>query len=120
MRIIIVLIAVTLASLTLPEKKPLIESREEVDVAAKKEFKTAMTGPEGVLYLFALENNIKGEYTLKITLGDKGKVTSIFVISREGGDIPSQNKVKDAVKAFRFNFKLPKNKDYSFAHKFKF
>jgi hypothetical protein len=120
MRIIIVLIAVTLASLTMPEKKPLIESKKEVVEAAKNEFKAAMTAPEGELYLFAVEHNIKGVYTFKITLGDKGKVTSIFVISREGGDIPSQNKVKDAVKAFRFNFKLPKNKDYSFEHKFKF
>ncbi|MCF6342235.1 MAG: hypothetical protein L3J31_05455 [Bacteroidales bacterium] len=120
MRIIIVLIAVLLASFMLPEKKPLIESREKVEAAAKKEFVQAMQPPEGELYLFGVENIIKGEYYFKITLGDRGKVTSIYVISREGGDIPSQNKVKDAVKAFRFNFKLPKNKDYSFKHKFKF
>ncbi len=120
MRLFIVLIAVTLASFTLPEKKPLIESREKVEATAKKEFNLSMTGPEGELYLFAVEHNIKGEYNFKVTLGDRGKVTSIFVISREGGDIPSQNKVKDAVKAFRFHFKLPKNKDYSFEHKFKF
>ena len=120
MRLIIVLIAISLAGFTLPEKKPLIESREEVEATAKKEFNQSMTGPEGELYLFAVEHNIKGEYTFKVTLGDRGKVTSIFVISREGGDIPSQNKVKDAVQAFRFHFKLPKNKDYSFEHKFKF
>lgn len=120
MRLIIVLIAVTLASFTLPEKKPLIESKEEVKAEAIKEFNQSMKGPEGDLFLFGVENNIKGEYNFKVTLGDRGKVTSIFVIGREGGDIPSQNKVKDAVKAFRFNFKLPKNKDYSFEHKFKF
>lgn len=120
MRLFIVLIAVTLASFTLPEKKLLIESGEKVEAAAKKEFNQSMKGPEGLLYLFALENHIKGTYHFKVTLGDRGKVISIFVISREGGDIPSQNKVKDAVKAFRFNFKLPKNKDYSFEHTFKF
>ena len=120
MRLIIVIIVVTLVNFTLPDKKPLIESREEVKKAAIKEFNLSMTGPEGELYLFAVENNIKGEYNFKVTLGDKGRVTSIFVISREGGDIPSQNKVKDAVKAFRFNFKLPKNKNYSFEHTFKF
>ena len=79
-----------------------------------------MTGPEGELYLFGVANNLKGEYIFKVTLGDRGKVTTVFVISREGDDIPSQNKLKDAVKTFRFSFKLPKNKDYSFNHKFKF
>jgi hypothetical protein len=120
MRILIVLLSVALAGLTLPEKKPLIESREKVEAEAKKEFNAAMQAPEGTLYLFAVENGIKGEYKFKLTLGDRGRVISVFVISRTGGDIPSQNKVKDAVKAFHFSFKLPKNKDYRFEHTFKF
>ena len=120
MRLIIVLIALTLTTFVFAQKKPLIESKKEVETLAKKEFNLAMTAPEGELYLFGVENKIKGEYLFKVTLGDRGKVVSVFVISRKGGDIPSQNKVKDAVKAFRFNFKLPKNKDYSFEHKFNF
>ncbi|MCF6169520.1 MAG: hypothetical protein L3J66_00895 [Bacteroidales bacterium] len=120
MRIIVVMIAVILAGFTLPEKKPLIESKEKVKATAIKEFNQSMTDPEGELHLFGVENNIKGEYHFKVTLGDRGKVISVFVISRKGADIPSQNKVKDAVKAFRFHFKLPKNKDYSFEHTFKF
>ena len=120
MKHLIILISMLLATSAFAQKKPLIESKEEVEAFAKKEFDLAMKAPEGELYLFGVENNIKGEYFFKVTVGDRGKVTSVFVISREGGDIPSQNKVKDAVKAFRFNFKLPKNKDYSFEHKFKF
>ena len=102
------------------QKKPLVESKKEVETLASKEFDMAMTPPEGSLYLFGLENSIKGEYTFKVTLGDRGKVVSIFVVSKEGGDIPSQNKVKDAVRAFKFNFKLPKDKNFSFEYKFKF
>jgi len=120
MRLLIIVFILVIASNAVAQKKKLVESKEEVETIAKAEFDLAMKGPEGSLYLFGTENNIKGEYTFKVTLGDKGKVISIFVISREGGDIPSQNKVKDAVKAFRFNFKLPKNKDFSFEHKFKF
>lgn len=120
MRLIFVIITITLAMTAFAQKKQLVESKDEVETLAKKEFELAMTAPEGELYLFGVENNIKGEYTIKVTLGDKGKVVSVFVISREGGDVPSQNKVKDAVKAFRFNFKLPKNKSYSFEYAFKF
>ena len=79
-----------------------------------------MSGPEGELYLFGIENKIEGTYDFKVTLGDRGKVVSIFVLSRDGGSIQMQNKVKDAVKATRFNFKLPKNKDYSLKYTFKF
>ncbi|NOY49452.1 MAG: hypothetical protein GXO88_02625 [Chlorobi bacterium] len=120
MRLIIILMALALAQGSMAQKKPLLESQKEVEKQAIKEFETAMAAPEGSLYLFALENNIKGIYDFKITLGKRGKVISVFVISREGGDISSQNMFKDAVKAFKFNFKLPKNKNYSFKHKFIF
>lgn len=120
MRPMIILFALAISTGAFAQKKPLIESREKVEQMAKQEFKLSMTGPEGGLYLFGIENSIKGEYKFKLTLGDRGRVTSIFVVSRVGGDIPSQNTLKDAVKAFKFKFKLPKNKDYSFEHTFKF
>jgi hypothetical protein len=101
-------------------KKPLLESQAEVEKHAIREFDIAMSAPEGSLYQFAQENNIKGIYNFKITLGDRGKVVSVFIISRKGGNISSQNKIKDAVKAFDFNFKLPKNKHYSMKYKFEF
>ncbi len=102
------------------QKKILVETKEEAEKLASSELETAMTGPEGALYVFGTENNIEGEYDFNITLGDKGKVVSLFVKGRKGGDISSQNKVKDAVKAFRFHFKLPKGKYYKFQYKFKF
>lgn len=120
MRHLIIFFALAISVSVFAQKKPLIESREDVEKMAKQEFDLSMTGPEGGLYLFGVEHNIKGEYKFKVTLGDRGRVTSIFVVSRDGGDIPSQNKFKDAVKAFKFNFKLPKNKDYSFEHTFKY
>lgn len=120
MRALVILIFILASTTAFSQKKPLIESREEVEKYAVEEFNLAMTPPEGSLYLFGQENKIEGEYKFKVTLGDRGKVISVFVIERNGGDIKSQNMVKDAVKAFKFNFKLPKNKDYSFKHVFKF
>ena len=120
MRLLILLISIAIATSVFAQKKQLVESKEEVETLAKQEFDMAMKAPEGSLYLFGIENNIKGEYSFKITLGDRGKVVSVFAQGNEGGDIPSQNKVKDAVKAFKFNFKLPKDKNFSLEHKFKF
>lgn len=120
MRLLIILISIIITTTVYAQKKQLVESKEEVETLAAKEFDLAMTPPEGVLYLFGLEHNIKGEYSFKITLGDKGKVVSVFAKGNEGGDIPSQNKVKDAVKDFKFNFKLPKDKNFTLHYIFKF
>lgn len=120
MRPIILIAAIFLTIATFAQKKVLLESKEDVEKMASAEFKTSMTGPEGALFLFSQENNIEGTYDFKVTLGDRGKVVSIFVLNREGGSIKMQNIVKDAVKATRFNFKLPKGKDYTIEYKFKF
>lgn len=120
MKLFIILLSITITTAVFAQKKPLVESKEEVEVLAIQDFDHAMTAPEGELYLFGLENNIKGEYLFKITLGDRGKVVSVFAKGNKGGDIPSQNKVKDEVKNFKFNFKLPKDKNFSLQHTFKF
>ncbi len=118
---LLILIILMFGSLAVSaQKKPLIEDRDKVAKRASETFKAAMDAPEGELYVFGKENNITGSYDFKITLGDKGKVVSIFVLNREGGSIKMQNMVKDAVKETRFDFKLPKNKDYSITYKFNF
>ncbi len=117
----LIVLALLLGSLGVyAQKKPLVEDKNEVIKKASAVFEALMKGPEGALYLFGKENDIKGTYDFKITLGDRGKVVSIFVLNREGGTIKMQNMVKDAVKETRFDFKLPKNKDYSMKYKFKF
>ncbi len=120
MKNLIAILCIVLAFNLHAQKKILVESGEEVEVLAARDFEVSMQGPEGELYLFAQEYKIEGTYEFKVTVGDKGRVTSIFVVNREGGSIKMQNMVKDAVKATKFNFKLPKNKDYSFEYKFKF
>ncbi len=102
------------------QKRATIETKYEVIEAAKMEFNQAMQAPQGELYLFKLENNIFGEYTMDITIHEKGKVATVFVVSNKGGAIKQQNLVKDFVKEFRLSFKMPKGKDYKFQYIFKF
>jgi len=121
MKYLLIITALLISIHVSAQQKLLVDQLEEIENTASKEFKQAMTPPEGSLYLFAREGNIKGVYTFKISIGDKNKVTSVFVIEREGGNIQMQNKVKDAIKDFKFDtFKVPKGKHYNIKYTFNF
>lgn len=102
------------------QKPEMIESKDEVIKQATLELDQAMTLPEGVLYKFGQKHHITGEYTLQLTIRDKGDVVSVFVADKKDGNIPSQNILKDKVLDFHFSFKMPKNKDFKFSYTFKF
>jgi hypothetical protein len=102
------------------QKPEIIESKEEVIKQASLELDLAMTPPEGTLFKFGQKYRITGEYTLDITIRNKGDVVSVFVADKKDGNIPSQNSLKDKILDFKFSFKMPKNKDYKFSYTFKF
>jgi len=121
MKYLLVIISLLFAVQLSAQQKVLLDQVEDIERMAAQEFKVAMSEPEGSLYLFGQENNIEGIYTFKISIGEKNKVTSVFVIERKGGDIPMQNKVKDAIKDFKFDsFKVPKGKHYNIKYSFQF
>jgi hypothetical protein len=117
----IVLLLILISVISLKAQKPeLLELKEEVIKQATLELDQAMTPPEGALYKFSQKNHITGEYTLQLTLRNKGQVVSVFVADKKDGNIPSQNSLKDKMLDFQFSFKMPKNKDYKFSYTFKF
>jgi len=119
-RILIGLLTLVFGINLYAQKPELIESKDEVIKQATLEIEQALTPPEGELYKFAQKNNITGEYTLQITIRNKGQVVSVFVADKKDGNIPSQNSLKDKILDFQFSFKMPKNKDYKFNYTFKF
>lgn len=118
----LLLLAILLViSVSLRAQKPeLIELKEAVIKQATLELDQALTPPEGALYKFSQKSHITGEYTLQLTLRNKGQVVSVFVADKKDGNIPSQNALKDKLLDFQFSFKMPKNKDYKFSYTFKF
>ncbi|MCC7317536.1 MAG: hypothetical protein IT219_03330 [Bacteroidales bacterium] len=100
--------------------RTLLETKEEIVAQATKELDSAMLAPHGELYLFGQKQKISGEYTLQLTMREKGQVVSVFVMDKKEGNIPSQNSLKDRILNFRFSFKMPKKKDYKFTYSFKF
>ncbi len=119
-QLLLLLIAMLSLSGTLHAQKKyrLIESKDEILLQATRELDSAMQAPNGKLYRFCQKNNIKGEYTMQLSLRNKGSVVSVYVADKKNADIPSQNKLKDELLKFRFGFKMPKNKDYKLSYYF--
>jgi len=105
---------------TFAQKLELIEDKDLIIERANAELDTAMAPPEGPVYLYTLKHPIKGEYTYDISIWEKGIVTSIFAVGNNNGTIDSQNRLKDFLMTFKFNFKMPKGKSYKFRHTFVF
>jgi hypothetical protein len=121
MRDTLIILLILISGITLKAQKPeLIESKEEVIKQATMELDRAMSSPEGALFKFGQKYHITGEYSLDITIRNKGEVVSVFVADKKDGNIPSQNSLKDKILDFQFSFKMPKNKDYKFSYTFKF
>lgn len=102
------------------QKKELIEDKDLIIERAKAELDSAMAGPEGSIYLWAQKNPIKGEYIFDISIWDKGTITSIYVAGNNNGTIDSQNRLREFIMKFVFNFKMPKGKSYKFRYAFVF
>jgi len=121
MKTTLIILLILVSGTVLKAQKPeLIESKDEVIKQATLELDQAMSSPEGSLYKFGQKYHITGEYTMDITIRNKGEVVSVFVADKKDGNIPSQNSLKDKLLDFQFSFKMQKNKDYKFDYTFKF
>ena len=121
MKILLINLLILTSTISMKAQKPeLLELKEEVVKQANLELDQAMSQPEGALYKFGQKYHVSGEYTLQLTIRNKGQVVSVFVADKKDGNIPSQNILKDKIMDFQFSFKMPKNKDYKFSYTFKF
>lgn len=102
------------------QQKVLIEYQDDIIKQAKLELDSAMMAPEGILYLFSQKKNISGSYIMDLTIRERGEVATVFCVSNEGGNITSQNILKDYLQKLVFSFKMPKGKRYKFTYEFKF
>lgn len=116
----LLILIIMLCFSSLAQKPALIEDKGLIIERANAELDTAMAPPEGSLYLYSQKHAIKGEYTYDISIWEKGTVTSIFAVGNNNGTIDAQNRLKDFLMTFKFNFKMPKGKSYKFRHTFVF
>jgi len=107
-----------LTALSAPAQKKSLYVYDEVVAQAKLELDSSMQ--YGILKEWGMKNNVKGEYIMDITIHEKGKVLSVFVISSDADDVKMQNSVKDIIRTVVFNIKMPKGKTYKFQYTFNF
>lgn len=100
------------------QKKPYLTDPEEIEALAKSTLDEMMSA-DGSLMKFAQKEEIKGTYTYDIAIWNKGQVSTVRPVSRDG-EIESQNRIKDVLMGVKFPVKLPKNQNYKFQYEFKF
>ena len=65
------------------------------------------------------DNPVQGMFAFDITIWNKGEVVSIRALGRsDGASVEDQNALKNYVKQFKFNFKVPKGKRYKATYNF--
>jgi len=99
------------------QKKPLLSDKEVVIEYAYLELEESMK--LGEFFEFAQESGVKGAFTFDVTIREKGEVSTVFAVKREG-EVKDQNKVKDFIRDYKFQFKMPKGKSYKFQYTFQF
>jgi hypothetical protein len=67
-----------------------------------------------------VKNNLIGTYVMDITVGEKGKVLTVFCESDELTNIKQQNLLKDIIKEQKFEVEIPKGRRVKFRYAFDF
>ena len=111
------LLSVIMATSALAQKKELIQDKETILVRADEALAASMR-PGGELYEAVAKEHLTGTYAIQVSFRDKGDISSVFVVSAENGNIPSQNRFKDLVLQGRMPFKMPKGRQYQVTHTF--
>ncbi len=118
--LLVLMIGIAMMSLpisSVAQKKVHLSDKEVIIEYAYLELEESMKS--GEFYEFGQKTGIKGEFTFDITIREKGEVSTIFAVKREG-EVKDQNKLKDFIKDYKFQFKMPKGKSYKFQYTFQF
>ncbi len=98
-------------------QREVVETTDEVVVMAIKNLDELMQDEKFLKEL--AKEDVHGTYTFKITVNDKGRISSMRALSRsEDASIPGQNFLNDLVRKHKFDFKIPKGNSHQFEYTF--
>lgn len=116
-RLLPFLLCAILCHAGMAQKKELIQDEQTILARANESLDAAMQ-PGGELHEAVVKEHLTGTYVLEVSFCGKGDISSVFVVSAENGNIPSQNRFKDLVHQSRMPFKMPKGRQYRVTHTF--
>ena len=116
------LITVGLVSLMLTmslcaQKKELLTDPGTIEMRVVEELDRYQQSEDWAKWLE--KNPLTGMFAFDITIWNKGEVVSIRALGRsEGAEVSHQNALKNYIKGFKFDFKVPKGKRYKVTYNF--
>ncbi|MBK9421418.1 MAG: hypothetical protein IPN44_10270 [Flavobacteriales bacterium] len=116
-RLVPLLLSVIVCTSAFAQKKELLEDKDTILQRADQAL-VAFMQPGAELYETVVKENLTGTYAIQVSFRDKGDICSVFVVSAENGNIPSQNRFKDLVLQGNMPFKMPKGRQYNVTHTF--
>jgi hypothetical protein len=99
------------------QKKELVEDKRIILERAAEAF-DAMLRKGAPLHDAVVKERLIGRYVLQVSFREKGDISSVFVVSAEGHDTRSLNRIKDLVHLQQLPFRMPKGKQYRIEHTF--
>lgn len=116
-RLVPLLLSVMVCTSAFAQKKELLEDKDTILQRADQAL-AAFMQPGAELYETVVKEHLTGTYAIQVSFRDKGDICSVFVVSAENGNIPSQNRFKDLVLQGNMPFKMPKGRQYNVTHTF--
>jgi hypothetical protein len=88
------------------------EPNTQADVAALVHDALAADKANGKLAELVVALGLRGSFTCDITVDEKGRTDTVFQVDSDLASTEHNTRVKDFLKAKRYEFKLPKGKRY--------
>lgn len=92
------------------QRKMELNSQADVDQAVTRAL--AQEKLDGELARLAVEPGLAGSFTVDITVDDKGRTETVFMVESTNPSVPARNRVKACLTAIRYDFKVPKDKRF--------
>lgn len=112
------IVALALTAITASAQKP--ELNTQADVAVLVHEALAADQAQGKLAELAAALGLRGSFTCDITVDDKGRTDTVFQVESDFADTAHNTRLKDHLKAMKYDFKLPKGKRYKLRETLRF
>ncbi len=89
--------------------------KEKIVIEVRKQL-VALSSPGGDLFKVCAKNKIAGDFVVDLTVGAKGKVLTVFMVSSVPESISNQNFLKSVLSDLQFEVRVPKTQRIKFRH----
>ncbi|MEJ0054227.1 MAG: hypothetical protein WDN75_00405 [Bacteroidota bacterium] len=91
-------------------------AKEKIIIDVRKQL-VAVSSPDGELFELCAKSKVSGDFVVDLTVGAKGKVLTVFMVSSSPESIQNQNFLKSKLSDLQFeDIKISKTERVKFRH----